>query len=153
LSGSAIVELQVRNADSRSYFIPISRSVETLYENDSDNQNRREFFWGLYLRSQEASEETFVLGLATYRSSRDARFAFELRPQESITVRFGVNLSEAWRIDSAKWREGIAKGAVTARARLYETTLDRRTAAKREYYGYSSEPVLTNNSVQLSLQP
>jgi hypothetical protein len=106
------------------------------------------------LSLEPSKEEVLFSGLTLYSSSTDSTTVIELRPKETLNIRFEVNFQNALTTNAEQWREHIGDGFILGRVQCsqqYLTLPQNVVAGERRYQGRSSD-VLRSNEMRLSIQ-
>jgi hypothetical protein len=147
-----LVEISIQNVGDHNVAIPISREMKMLHA--AGNQDRRIFSCAVKLSLEPSKEEVLFSGLTLYSSSTDSTTVIELRPKETLNIRFEVNFQNALTTNAEQWREHIGDGFILGRVQCsqqYLTLPQNVVAGERRYQGRSSD-VLRSNEMRLSIQ-
>ena len=119
------------------------------------NQNRRIFNCAFKLSMEPTREEVLFRGLTAYSSTTDSATVTELRPKETVNIRFEVNFQNALTTNADQWRDrskdGIVLGRVECNQQILTSAPD-AAAGERKYQGRMSD-LLRSNEIQISIQP
>jgi hypothetical protein len=146
-----LVEVSIQNVGDHNVAIPISREMKMLHA--AANQDRRIFSCAVKLSLEPSKEEVLFSGLTLYSSSTDSTTVIELRPKETLNIRFEVNFQNALTTNAEQWREHIGDGFILGRVQCsqqYLTLPQNVVAGERRYQGRSSD-VLRSNEMRLSI--